>query len=122
MIEIIVQIVMSAVLLCAAIGIGISLLRVHNDANKPDLLDLITSTDKSGRVRFDSRKCFEAGAFLTATWILVFITSAGKFNEAAFGLYMATYTAARFLRDREQRLAHPTPSTPAAQPAKGVKS
>ena len=106
MIEVIVQIVMSTVLLCAALGIGVSLIRVHRDANRPDLLDLITSTDKTGKVRFDSRKCFEAGAFLTSTWILVFITSAGKFSFEAFGLYMATYTAARFLRDREQRLSN----------------
>ena len=113
MIEVIVQIVMSTVLLCACIGIGISLLRMHRDQNAPNLTDLITSTDKTGKVRFDARKCFEAGAFLTSTWILVFITSSGKFNEAAFGLYMATYTAARFLRDREQRLS--------SQPTKAQK-
>ena len=105
MIEMIIQIVMGMILLVSGALIGVSLIRMHRDSSLPNLMDLITATDKQGIVRLDSRKCFEAGAFLTSTWIMVFITAAGKFSFEAFGLYMATYTAARFLRDREKRLA-----------------
>jgi hypothetical protein len=104
MIETIVQIAMGTVLICGAMAIGVSLLKMHRAPNTAQLGDLITSTNKKGRVYLDPRKCFEAGAFLTATWILIFITSAGKFSFEAFGLYMAVYTGARWLRDREKRL------------------
>ena len=105
MIEIIVQVVMSMILLVGGVIVGVTLIRMHRDSSLPSLFDLLTATDRTGRVRLDARKCFEVGAFVTSTWIMVFITAAGKFNEMAFGLYMATYTAARFLRDREKRLS-----------------
>ena len=105
MIEIVVQIVMSTILICGALGIGVSLLKMHRAKDQPTLSDLITATDKRGTVRLDARKCFEAGAFLTSTWVLVYITSANKFSYEAFGLYLATWTAARWLRDREKRMA-----------------
>ena len=105
MIEIVVQIVMSTVLLCAAIGIGVSLLRMHRDHSLPSLTDLITATDKKGKTRLDARKCFEAGAFLTSTWAFVFLTAAGKLTEWYFVGYLGSWVGARFLRDREKRLA-----------------
>ena len=110
MIEIIVQIVMSMILLVGGVIIGVTMIRMHRDKSLPSLFDLLTSTDRTGTVRLDARKCFEAGAFVPSTWIVIFITAAGKFNEMAFGLYMATYTAARFLRDREKRLANGKPA------------
>ena len=104
MIEAIVQIVMSTVLLCAAIGIGVSLLRMHRDHTLPSLTDLITATDKKGKVRLDARKCFEAGCFLTSTWGFVYLVSANRFTEFYFVGYMASWVGARYLRDREKRL------------------
>ena len=112
MIEVIIQIVMSTVLLCACIGIGVSLLKMHRDPAQPNLTDLITSTDKTGKVRYDARKCFEAGAFLTSTWGFVFLTASFKLTEFFFIGYMSAWVGARFLRDREQRLS----KTPAVTP------
>lgn len=106
MIDYIIQIVMSTVLLCACIGIGISLIRMHRDKEMPNLLDLISATDKKGRVRIDARKCFEAGCFLSSTWAFVFLTASGKLTEFFFVGYMSAWVGARFLRDREQRLSH----------------
>lgn len=107
MIDVIVQIVMGTVLICGAIGIGYSLLTMHKDRNLPSLTDLITSTDKKGKVRFDSRKCFEAGAFLSSTWAFVFLTAQGKLTEFFFVGYMGAWVIARSMRDREQRLSAP---------------
>lgn len=104
MIEIIVQVVLSMVLLLGGTFIGVTMIRMHRREDLPSMFDLITATDRQGRVRLDARKCFEAGAFLTSTWVIIFITAAGKFSFEAFGLYMATWTAARWLRDREKRL------------------
>ena len=104
MINAIIQIVMSTVLLCACIGIGVSLIRMHRDKTLPNLTDLITSTDKTGHVRMDARKCYEAGAFLTSTWAFVFLTSAGKLSEWYFTGYMLAWIGARAMRDREKRL------------------
>lgn len=107
MIDAVIQVAMSIVLIAGSATIAVSLYRMHINPDAPNLMDLITATDRTGRVRVDSRKCFEAAAFLTSTWVMVFITAAGKFSFEAFGLYMATYTAARFLRDREKRMAAP---------------
>ena len=104
MINAIIQIVMSTLLLCAAVGIGVSLIRMHRDKDAPNLTDLITSTDRSGKVRFDARKCWEAGAFLTSTWGFVFLTASFKLTEFFFIGYMGAWVGARFLRDREKRL------------------
>lgn len=112
MINAIIQIVMSMLLLCAAIGIGVSLIRMHRDQNAPNLTDLITSTDRTGRVRFDARKCWEAGAFLTSTWGFVFLTASFKLTEFFFIGYMGAWVGARFLRDREQRLTAAPKVTP----------
>ena len=69
--------------------------------------DYVTSTDRQGRTRFDPRKSFEFGAFWCSTvWgsILVYKDS---MTEWFFIGYMAAWTAARYLRDREQRLNKP---------------
>ena len=105
MIEVIIQIVMSTVLLCACIGIGVSLLKMHRDPAAPNMRDLITATDKKGQIRLDARKCFEAGCFLASTWAFVFLTANGKLTEFFFAGYMGAWVGARYLRDREKRLA-----------------
>ena len=105
MIETVVQIAMSTVLICGTIAIGVSLLRMHKDKKLPTLLDLITATDKKGRVRLDARKCFEAGCFLASTWGFVYLIAANRFTEFYFVGYMGAWVGARWLRDREKRLA-----------------
>lgn len=66
--------------------------------------DYITSTDKQGNTRFDPRKTFEFGAFWVSTvWGSVMVYQE-KFTEWFFVGYMSAWVAARFLRDREQRL------------------
>ena len=66
--------------------------------------DYVTSTDRKGVVRFDARKSFEFGAFWFSTaWGCVLVYQQ-LFTEFFFIGYMAAWTAARFLRDREQRL------------------
>ena len=67
--------------------------------------DLITSTDKAGLTRFDARKTFETGSFISSTAAFGYLTGAGQLTEWFFLIYMGTWTAARYLRDREQRLA-----------------
>ena len=104
MIEAIIQIVMSTVLICGAIGVGVSLLKMHKNKELPSLFDLITATDKNGKTRIDARKCWEAGAFLSSTWAFVFLVAAGKLTEFYFVGYMSAWVGARFLRDREKRL------------------
>ena len=112
MVEIIIQIVMSMILLIGGVTIGVSLLRMHRDPDAPNLMDLITSTDRTGRTRLDPRKCFEAGAFLSSTWAFVFLTASGKLTEFFFIGYMSAWVGARFLRDREQRLGKDQKATP----------
>ena len=104
MIEAIIQIVMSTILICGAIGIGYSLLKMHRAKELPSLFDLVTATDRTETVRLDARKCFEAGAFLASTWAFVFLVAGGKLTEIYLTVYMGTWVGARFLRDREQRL------------------
>lgn len=98
------KMVMGAVFALLSILVAISLWRVHRDKKLPDLLDLLTATDKKGIVRFDARKCFEAGAFAVSTWGFVFITMEGKLTEFYFAGYMGAWVGARYLRDREKRL------------------
>jgi hypothetical protein len=71
--------------------------------------DYITSTGKDGVVRFDSRKTWEAGAFLVSTFAFAWQTYTGQLTEFFFIGYMGTWVGARFLRDREQRLNKPAP-------------
>ena len=104
MIEFIVQIVMSMILLIFGVTAGVALLRMHRAKDQPSLYDLLTATDKKGKVRLDARKCFEAGSFLLASWIMVWLASAGKMTIEFFTVYLGVWTTARFLRDRERRL------------------
>ncbi len=62
--------------------------------------DYLTST-KDGATRFDARRSFEFGSFwVTTIWGSVLI-----YTEWFFLAYLATWTAAKYLRDREQRLS-----------------
>jgi hypothetical protein len=110
LIDTIIQIAMGTVLICGTIAIGITLLQMHRDRTKPTLFDVITSTDRRGKVRLDSRKCFEAGAFLASTWAFVFLTAQGKLTETYLTVYMGAWVVARTMRDREQRLSKPPKS------------
>lgn len=74
--------------------------------------DYITST-KDGKVRFDPRKTWEAGAFLVSTAAFAWLAYHDKLTEWFFVGYMGTWVGARFLRDREQRLNNGGPSDPA---------
>lgn len=67
--------------------------------------DYITST-KDGVVRFDPRKTWEAGAFMSSTWAFFYLTLHGTLTEFFFIGYMGAWAAARYLRDREQRLTN----------------
>ena len=110
MIDLIVQIAMGTVLICGTIAIGISLLQMHKNKDMPTLFDLITATDKKGKTRLDSRKCFEDGAFLASTWAFVFLTASGKLTETYLTVYMGAWVVARTMRDREKRLSAPPKS------------
>jgi len=106
------SLLMAGVLLVGIAVLIVVMVRIQIDETRPDLMDLLTSTDKTGKVRFDARKCWEAGAFVTSTWGFVFVMVDGKMTEWFFGGYMATWVMARALRDREQRLGRehlPTP-------------
>lgn len=70
--------------------------------------DYVTSTGKDGTVRFDPRKSFEFGSYWVSTAWGCILLHQGKFSEGFFLAYMAAWTAARYLRDREQRLATPS--------------
>lgn len=97
-------IVMSlALALMAAVAL-VSLYRVHRDPAGPSLLDLLTATDRAGKVRFDARKCFEAGAWCVSTWAFVYLVIASRLTEWFYVGYLGTWVTARWLRDREKRL------------------
>ena len=104
MIEAIIQIVMGTILLIGGIIVGVSLIRMHRNRSLPSLFDLVTATDKTGQIRLDARKCWEAGAFLSSTWAFVFLVAGGKLTEIYLTVYIGTWVGARFLRDREKRL------------------
>ena len=67
--------------------------------------DYVTSTDSKGIIRFDARKTFEAGAFTVSTLAFIYLTDKDNLTEWFFFTYMVSWTAARYLRDREQRLS-----------------
>jgi hypothetical protein len=83
----------------------VGLWKVNQDPKRPNLLDVLTSTDRKGKPRFDSRKCFEAGAFCVSTWAFVYLTLSRQLTEWFFAGYIAAWVVARTMRDREQRLA-----------------
>lgn len=67
--------------------------------------DYVTSTDKTGRLRFDPRKTFEFGSFVMTTIWGSLLVWRGTFTEFFFIGYMTAWTTARYLRDREQRMS-----------------
>jgi hypothetical protein len=99
------RIAMAAVLLVFVLLAAWSLWKVERDPKAPDLLDLLTTTDRRNKLRFDSRKCFEAGAFLTSSWAFVYLTLTHQLTEWFFVCYIGAWVAARSMRDREQRLS-----------------
>lgn len=68
-----------------------------------DLWDVIR-TGKGGKSYTDPRKLYEAGAFVVMTVGFAHMTIQGKLTEAYAGIYVGAWVAARYLRDREQRL------------------
>lgn len=70
--------------------------------------DYVTSS-KGAVVHFDPRKTWEAGAFLVSTAAFAWLAYSDKLTEWFFIGYMGTWVGARFLRDREQRLAKGQP-------------
>ena len=77
--------------------------------------DVLTSTDKDGKTRFDARKCWECGAFWVSTWAFIYLTLTKDMTEWYFGGFMLVWAGARSLRDREQRLVGMT-KQPKAKP------
>ena len=70
-----------------------------------NLWDVITSTDKTGKVRTDARKLFEAGAFTVMTIAFSYQAILGKLTEWYAAIYVGAFVTAKWLRDREQRLS-----------------
>jgi hypothetical protein len=68
------------------------------------LWDVLTSTDKGGKVRFDARKCWECGAFWASTIWGCILLYKNDLSEWYFTGYLAAWVFARSMRDREQRL------------------
>lgn len=85
----------------------------------PDLMDLLTATDKTGKTRYDARKCFECGAFAVSTWAFVYITTTNHLTEWFFMGYMTAWVGARWLRDREKRLEQGAVPTIKKLPSEG---
>lgn len=69
-----------------------------------NLWEIVTSTDKTGRTRTDSRKLFEAGAFVVMTIGFAYLVVQEKLTEFYAAIYVGAFVTARIFRDREQRL------------------
>jgi len=69
-----------------------------------NLWEVVTATDKRGITRTDSRKMFEAGAFVVMTIGFAYLVVQGKLTEVYAAIYVGAWVTARYLRDREQRL------------------
>ena len=67
-----------------------------------NLWDLVTSTDRAGKVRTDGRKLFEVGAFFVMTVTFYWLTVTGKMSEWYALIYAASWVTARTLRDFAQ--------------------
>jgi len=92
-------------------------------AQRIDLWDTIRT--KKGEVTYtDPRKLFEVGAFVVMSCGFSYMVIQGKLTEWYAGIYVTAFVAARYLRDREQRLNRQleigasNPAAPAA-PAQG---
>lgn len=79
-----------------------------------NLWDTVTTTSRDGKTRTDARKLFEAGAFVVMTIAFSYLAVQDKLSEGYAAIYVGAFVAARFARDREQRLnkqielQHPT--------------
>lgn len=69
-----------------------------------DLWDVVRATNKDGKVFTDPRKLFEAGAFVVMTVYFSHAALQGKMTEWYAAIYVGAFVAARYARDREQRL------------------
>ncbi|SRR5258708_16886717 len=69
---------------------------------KINMWELVTSTDKEGKVRTDPRKMFECGAFVVMTIAFSYLTIVGKMTEFYATIYVGAFVAARTLRDIAQ--------------------
>lgn len=69
-----------------------------------NLVDCVTSTDRNGVVRTDSRKLIEVATWYVLTLGFVYIVVQDKLTEWYVAAYLSGATLTRFLRDREQRL------------------
>lgn len=77
------------VALLVALGVMISLRRMHNDPTSTfDLRDLLM---ENGRV--SKAAAVMMGSFAATTWAFVYLTLSGKLTEGLFGLYAATWIA-----------------------------
>ena len=73
-----------------------------------NLWDMVRTTKKDAQggehIYTDPRKFFEVGAFVVATCAFSYKVIQGKLEIEFMLVYLGTFTGARFLRDREQRL------------------
>lgn len=69
-----------------------------------NLWECVTSTDKKGITRTDSRKLWEAGAFVVMTIGFAYLVVQDKLTEFYALIYVGAWVTARTMRDREQRL------------------
>lgn len=69
-----------------------------------NLWEIVTATDKQGQVRTDSRKLFEAGAFVVMTIGFAYLVVQDKLSEFYAAIYVGAFVTARIFRDRERRL------------------
>ena len=84
-----------------------------------NLWDCVTATDKTGVRRTDSRKLWEAGAFVVMTVAFAYLIVQNRMTEWYAFIYVAAFVAARSLRDREQRLNRMVEKMPAPPAPKG---
>ncbi len=81
-----------------------------------NLWDCVTSTDKEGKKRTDSRKLIEMGAFVVMTIGFAYFVVDEQLTEFYSLIYVGAFVTARTLRDREQRLNKMVNKMPDAKP------
>ena len=69
-----------------------------------NLIDCMTTRDKTGTVFTDPRKLIEIATWYVLTLGFVYIVVQDKLTEWYIAAYIGGATLTRFLRDREQRL------------------
>lgn len=71
--------------------------------NEINLWDMVRVA-KDGKTFTDARKLFEVGSFAVSAVTFAYWAVIDRLSEWYVLLFMATWTGARYLRDREQRL------------------